>query len=173
MYCSSCGEKIQEADQKYCSNCGAEIITTSKGTDYKEETLQPEETQKIRYAPVRPQNDLLEGTTGKYSKMCLALALISIGVGIVSLIIGYNSYRLYSWPYINMGARLAVMVTMLFLRVGGLIMGIFSKVNSSKAERFEPYNDVEKAGSIFGIFGIIINGIGLYLAFNFLIPFIF
>jgi hypothetical protein len=38
-------------------------------------------------------------------------------------------------------------------------MGIFAKVNSSKAELFEPYNDVEKAGSILGI---IINIIGLF-----------
>ncbi len=171
MYCSSCGEEIQETGQKYCSNCGAEIITTPKANYYNEETLQPEATQKIQYAPVRPQGDLPEGATGKYSKMCLALALISIGVGIVSLIIGYNSLRFYSWPY--MGARIVVIITMVLLRVGGLIMGIFSKVNSSKAERFEPYNDVEKAGSIFGIFGIIINGIGLYMAFNFLIPYIF
>jgi hypothetical protein len=43
-------------------------------------------------------------------------------------------------------------------------MGVFSRVNSSRASNFEPFNDTERAGSIFAVFGIIINAIGLYLS---------
>jgi len=162
MFCSNCGERLIATNQRFCHNCGTEVLATSKATDYKTERIQNVTAPRIYYAPVRQQRQLQMGSPGKYSKLCLGLALGSIVIGIVSLIIGYNSYR---FIYFNIIGRLVVLIVVLLLRVGGLIMGVFSKVNSSKAEIFEPYNDVEKAGSIFGIFGIIINSIGLFLSF--------
>jgi len=162
MFCSNCGERLIATNQRFCHNCGTEVLATSKATDYKTERFQNVSAPKIYYAPVRLQRQLQMGSPGKYSKLCLGLALGSIVIGIVSLIIGYNSYRFLYYKIIG---RLMVLIVVLLLRVGGLIMGVFSKVNSSKAEIFEPYNDVEKAGSIFGIFGIIVNSIGLFLSF--------
>jgi len=165
MFCSNCGERLIATNQRFCHNCGTEVLTTSKATDYKTERIQYVSAPKIYYAPVKQQRQLQMGSPGKYSKLCLGLALSSIVIGIVSLIIGYNFYRFFYWPSYNIIVRLVVLIVVLLLRVGGLIMGVFSKVNSSKAEIFEPYNDVEKVGSIFGIFGIIVNSIGLFLSF--------
>ncbi|MHA1914327.1 MAG: zinc-ribbon domain-containing protein [Promethearchaeota archaeon] len=179
MFCSNCGAELGVSNQKFCHNCGTEVIALSKTTSYKTERIQTEAPPKTQYeavrpqyapvrpqyAPVRPQRQLQRGEAGKFSKLCLGLALASIVIGIVSLVIGYNSMRFFMWPYYNPAGRIVVMIVMLLMRVGGLVMGVFSKVNSSKAEIFEPFNDVERAGSIFGIFGIIVNGIGIALSF--------
>ena len=162
MFCSNCGENLLATNQRFCHNCGTEVLATSKATDYKTERIQNVTAPRLLYAPVKQQEQLQMGRPGKYSKLCLGLALGSIVIGIVSLIIGYNSFRFFYWNSIG---RIVVLIVALLLRVGGLVMGVFSKVNSSKAELFEPYNDVEKAGSIFGIFGILINSIGLFLSF--------
>lgn len=163
MFCSECGEKLIATDQKFCHNCGNEVLTSSKATDYKPERIQYVSPPKIQYVPAKPQKQLKMGPPGKYSKLCLEFALISIIIGIATLIIGYNSYRVFIYPY-NLIGRLVVSIVILFLRVGGLILGVYSKVYSSKAQIIEPYNDVEKAGSIFGIFGVIINAIGFFLS---------
>lgn len=164
MFCSECGEKLIAENQKFCHNCGTKVLVTSKAPDYKTERIQNVAAPNIYYAPVKQQPQLQKGRPGKYSKLCLVLALVSIVIGIVSLIIGYNYNRFFYSPnYIVLG-RLVVSLGILLLRVAGLILGVFSKVNSSKAEIFEPYNDVEKAGSIFGILAIIINSIGLFLS---------
>ena len=166
MFCSNCGERLIATNQRFCHNCGTEVLATSKATDYKTERIQNVTAPKIQYATVIQQRQLQRGSPGKYSKLCVGLALGSIVIGIVSLIISYNLSRLFFiFPSYNRIVRLVAMIIILLLRVGGLIMGVFSKVNSSKAEIFEPYNDVEKAGSIFGIFGILINSIGLFLSF--------
>lgn len=104
------------------------------------------------------------GIPGKYSKWCFGLALISLVIGIGSLIIGYNYLRIVYWSSHSILVMLVVATTILLFRVAGLIMGIFAKLNSSKAEIFEPYNDIEKAGSIVGVLGIIINLIGIFLS---------
>ena len=164
MFCSNCGENLIATNQKFCHNCGTEVLAISKATDYKTERIQDETVPKIHYAPVKQQIHLQKGSPGKYSKLCFGLALGSIIIGIASFIIGYNSYRVFYWPSYNSIGGLVVMIVILLLRVGGLIMGVFSKIYSSKAEKLEPYNDIEKAGSIFGIFGILINSIALLVS---------
>ncbi|MFX1388755.1 MAG: zinc ribbon domain-containing protein [Promethearchaeota archaeon] len=164
MFCSNCGEKLVDANQNYCHKCGNEIFITSKTLDYRIERTQVVSPPKTYPVPVYQQKQRERGPPGKYSKLCLGLALASIFIGIISLIIGYNFSRLTYWMYYNYGARLLISIGILLLRVVGLILGVFSKVNGSKAELYEPYNDTEKAGSIFGVFGIIINAIGLFLS---------
>ena len=164
MFCSNCGENLIATDQKFCHNCGTEVLATSKATDHKTERIQNVSAPKISYVPVKQQKQPKMGRPGKYSKLCLEFALVSIAIGIVTLIIGYNTYRFFFSPYNNYIGRLVVSIVILLLRGGGLILGVFSKVNSSKAQIIEPYNDIEKAGSIFGIMGIIINAIGLFLS---------
>ena len=164
MFCSECGEKLIATDQKFCHNCGTEVLTSSKATEHRSERVQYVSPPKIHYAPVKQQPRLEKGRPGKYSKLSLEFAIISIVIGFVTIIIGYNFYRYLFYPYENIIGRVLVSIVILLLRVGGLILGVLSKVNSSKAEIYEPYNDIEKAGSIFAILGIIINAMGLTLS---------
>ncbi len=164
MFCANCGEKLNVTNQRFCHNCGTETIATAKAINYKTQRIQSVTAPKIHYTLPIQQRQMQMGRPGKYSKLCLWLALASIVIGIGTLIVGYNSYRLFYWPYSNFIVRLVVSIVLLILRVGGLTMGILSRVNSSKAETFEPYNDVEKAGSILAVMGIIINAIGLFLS---------
>ena len=164
MFCSKCGEKLIATDQKFCHNCGTEVLTPSKAIDYNTERIQNITAPKIDYAPSEQRKQLQRGNPGRYSKLCLCLASVSIGIGILSLIIGYTYYGFSYRPYNNIG-RLVFVIVILLLRVGGLIMSVFSKTYSSKAEKLEPYNDLEKVGSILGIFGIVINSLGLFLSF--------
>lgn len=53
----------------------------------------------------------------------------------------------------------------LILRMGGLNLGLFSRVSSSKAEKRESYNSMEKSRSIIGIPAIIFNAIGFLMIF--------
>jgi hypothetical protein len=161
MFCSYCGEKIAK-DQKFCHNCGAEVVTSSKAPDHQIERVPQVTVPKIIYVPVKEQKQM--GIPGTYSKWCLGLALSSFIIGIGSLIFGYNYFRILYWSSHSILGMLTVATMILLFRIAGLIMGIFAKVNSSKAEIFEPYNDVEKAGSIIGVLGIIVNSIGLFLS---------
>ena len=63
----------------------------------------------------------------------------------------------YSYYYIPLGP--IGLIVGGILNVTGLIFGILSRTNCSKARKTEPVNTLEKVGSIFGIFGIIINSI--------------
>jgi len=164
MFCSNCGENLISTNQRFCQKCGTEVLATSKTTDYKTERTQNITEPKIYYVPVKQHRQIQRGSPGIYSKLCLGLAFGSIIIGIVSLVIGYNILRSFYWEDFTIPGRLMLTIVLLLLRVGGLTMGVFSRVNGSKAELLEPLNDTEKAGSIFAIFGIIINSIGLLLS---------
>ena len=164
MFCSNCGENLIAPNQKFCHNCGTAVLVTSDATDYKTESIKNETKPEIIYVPVKRQEQLQKGIPGKYSKFCLGLASGSIFIGIVSFITGYGYFMTYYYSSYSNITMLAVSIVILLLRVGGLIMGVYSKVYSSKAVILEPYNDIEKTGSILGILGIITNAIGLYLS---------
>jgi hypothetical protein len=160
MFCPHCGAELAEPNQKFCHNCGTEVKTPSKVDSYKAEIIQPRPEPKTYYAPVTSQRKI--GLPGKYSKLCLWLALTSVLIGIISLAVAYGLYRNWYWGYGSIG-RIMIPIINLPIRIGGLIAGVFSKTNGSKAQLLEPYNDSEKAGSMFAIFGIIINAIGIGL----------
>lgn len=163
MYCYHCGEKLVNEEQVFCQNCGAKISPKPTPPEYKPINTQVVAPSKSVYVPVRQQTQIQRGLPGKYSKSCLYLALGSVLIGIVSIVLGYNLlYRFYH-PY-NYVIRLNIAILMLLARIGGLIMGVFSRINSSKAALFEPYNDSERAGSILAVLGIIVNAIGLFLS---------
>ena len=149
MYCSKCGAKLSDSNQNFCHNCGTEIISYPKTASYKTETSykteRPQtESPPVYYVPVKYSRQLQKGLPGKNSKLCLGLAIASI-------VLGFVPFYIY---YINIFLNL-------FLRVGGLILGVSSKMYSLKAVKSEPYNNLEKAGSIIGILAIIFNAIGL------------
>ena len=148
---------------KFCHNCGTEVKKISKVDNYKSEIIQPKPEPKTYYAPVTPQRQMQIGLPGKYSKLCLWLSLTSVLIGIISLAVAYSFYRNFYWDYVHNIGRVLMATINLPIRIGGLIAGVFAKINGSKAQLLEPYNDSEKAGSIFAVFGIIINAIGIVL----------
>ncbi len=172
MFCPECGKDLIAPNQKFCHNCGAEIVTASKTSESKSERFRNEPSPQIYYVPVKPQTTLQKGVPGKYSYMSFWFALVSISIGIATFYMGINFGFPYMYMYIdsyyNLRLRLVAFFVILFLRAGGLILGIYSRMSDSKAVKLEPYNDMEKAGSIIGIFGIIINTIGLI--FSIIVP---
>ncbi|MFX1281746.1 MAG: hypothetical protein ACFFA3_20525 [Promethearchaeota archaeon] len=163
MYCYHCGERLVNEEQTFCQNCGARIHKNGPTTEYKPKATQVMVPPKTVYVPVRPQPQIQRGLPGRYSKLCLYLALGSVLIGVLSIVFGYNLLYRFYYPY-NYLIRLNIAVVMLLARIGGLIMGVFSRINSSKATLFEPYNDSERAGSIIAVLGIIANSIGLFLS---------
>ncbi|MFX1364580.1 MAG: zinc-ribbon domain-containing protein [Promethearchaeota archaeon] len=164
MFCPECGVELIAPNQKFCHNCGTEILATSKMSDYKNQRIQNEIAPQMYYVPIKPKIELKRGPPGKYSNMSFWFALVSLIIGLATFYVSYIISS-YFFPYysINYNIRwhIGIIFVVLSLRAGGLILGIFSRINNSKAVKLEPYNDLEKAGSILGIFGIIINAIGL------------
>ncbi|GAH11452.1 unnamed protein product, partial [marine sediment metagenome] len=108
MFCSHCGEKLIDNEQRFCQICGTEILTTYKTTYYKPERIQSVPAPKIIYVPQKQRPQSQWGLPGKYSKLCLWLALGSTFIGILSLIIGYNYYRFSYFPYNNISVRSSI-----------------------------------------------------------------
>ena len=153
MFCTNCGEKLIATEQKFCHNCGTKLIATSKVIYHKTERIQNVSAPKIQYVPIKPQKQLKKGPPGNYSKLCFGLSLVSIVIGIVSLIIGFNYYRFVYWSYYSIG-RLVFVIVILLLRGGGLSLGVLSKISSSKAEKLEPYMISRKLEAFLGFLGL-------------------
>ncbi|MFX1568188.1 MAG: zinc ribbon domain-containing protein [Promethearchaeota archaeon] len=164
MFCSNCGENLVSPNQNFCQNCGQKILNTTNVASYKTTSIQSEPRPEVIYIPMESEQRIKKGIPGKNSKICLGLALGSLFLAILSIIIGYSYFRFFNYEFYNYMPRLVISITILLMRVGGLIMGAYSKFFSSRAVDLEPYNDAEKTGVILGIFGIIINSIGIYLS---------
>ncbi|MFX1480314.1 MAG: zinc-ribbon domain-containing protein [Promethearchaeota archaeon] len=171
MFCPNCGEEIIEQDQKFCQNCGSEIPTT--GEVPQRITVSPKPTpvaQKysvpkpvstptyVRTAPTR-------GGPGPASKKCLAFALVSLAIAIFTFgSAGGSGYGPFSFYIAGAIPRIIIVI---IAHIVGLVFGIVSRTNSREASMTEPINGVEKAGSVFAIFGIVVNSIGLAIALIF------
>ena len=164
MFCSNCGENLVKPNQIFCHNCGHKVQITTNATTYKTASIQSEPRPEIIYIPREREQRIKKGIPGKNSKICLGLALGSLFLGILSTVIGYSYFRFFNYELYNYMPRLVISIVILLMRVGGLIMGAYTKFFSSRAVNLEPYNDTEKTGIILGIFGIIINSIGLYMS---------
>ena len=57
MFCSKCGEKLNDLNQNFCHNCGAEVLSYPKATNIKKERpqieIQPQ--PQVVYVPVKQQ----------------------------------------------------------------------------------------------------------------------
>lgn len=178
MFCSNCGEELYDPNQKFCQGCGYEILAASRTSGLKPVQREYEPIDKSRYIAPKRQRTVLMGMPGEYSKKCLGFAITSIVIGIITLALGYNLYLYSYYPYYYNVGRMIILIIILLLRIGGLLFGIFSRINSVKAENLETLNSFERVGSIFAIFGIIVNSVGLLLSFigpwsliRFIIPF--
>lgn len=168
MFCPNCGEEIIEQDQKFCQNCGSEIPTTGeapqptivspKPTPVAQKYSVPKPVPTPTYVRTAPTR----GSPGPASKKCLAFALVSLAIAIFTFSssggTGYGPFSFYIIPGIPR------VIIVIIAHIVGLVFGIVSRKNSRDASMTEPINGVEKAGSVFAVFGIVVNSIGLGLA---------
>ena len=165
MFCQNCGEKVESKDQKFCASCGSEISDTPVAPQAP--PLKVEENKvpsPVKSVPVYESKPINVGGPGPHSKKTLAFAIVSLVLGGIGFAFGgivfmrmlspfYYYYSLvYSFGFMGL-------IIGGILNVTGLIFGILSRTNCSKARKTEPVNTLEKVGSVFGIFGIIINSI--------------
>ena len=170
MFCPNCGSKLTKPNQSFCSICGRKIEDTLEITQLRTEiprqvsTNKSQSTLESTYLPISQQKSVIkEGRPGPYSKKCFGFALASIGLAIAGLSVGSGS-MMFSMisrfgNALNGFGFVPGLIIAIVLNTIGLIFGIISRVNSSKARELEPVNTLEKIGSVFAIFGIITNAI--------------
>ena len=169
MICTNCGEKLIGTNQNFCSNCGSEISHVSGAPQLKNEREQDMSTPSSQPIPESTYPPIIQqkvvkiplGGPGVHSKRCL-------GFGITSLISPFPFwvFSLFGWSTMSYFTpppvlQVIVGITVLAILIAGLVFGILSKTNSSKAGKLEPKNGVKKVGSVFAIFGIVINAISI------------
>ena len=155
MFCPNCGEKLESQDQKFCPSCGSTISLTPTPDAPQ---LTPSTVSSISV------NATKVGGPGPYSKKVLYFACVSIVFVIVGFVLEYYSFirfimPLYMFPNLPGGPVLWI-VALVFQAVG-LIFAIVSRVSNKKAGELEPKNPLRMVGSVFGIFGIVLNAIPL------------
>ncbi|MFX1274624.1 MAG: zinc-ribbon domain-containing protein, partial [Promethearchaeota archaeon] len=74
MFCTNCGEKLLEQEQKFCQKCGAIIKTTSTiSYSGSQQTIlnTQSKSQILQKSDKIPQNPLATGEVGPHSKRSL------------------------------------------------------------------------------------------------------
>ena len=171
MFCKNCGEKLESQNQKFCASCGSEISNTPAAP----QTPQAPQIKAERYqapsadrsVPVYESKPIRVGGPGPHSKKCFAFSIVSLGLAGAGFIFGGGNFFSLLMPYSPYpGISIVVfgLILGVILNVTGLIFGILSRTNSSKAGRNEPINGLEKVGSVFAVFGIVTNSIPLAAA---------
>jgi len=158
MFCPNCGEKLDPQNQKFCPNCGSELSSTPQAPQAVENQVSPT----IRSVPVYESKPINVGGPGPHSKECLTFAILSLALGGVGFAFGsiYFLRILIPFPFqLDYFIRFILLIIGVILNITGFVFGILSRTNSSKAGKFEPVNTLEKVGSVFGIFGIIMNSL--------------
>ena len=165
MFCQNCGEKLESQDQKFCARCGSAISTTPDAPQAPQ--LKVEENRvspKAKSVPVYASKTIRVGGPGPHSKKCFAFAIVSLALAGVGFAFGATTfmrflmpYYYYYSPYYSFG--FIGLIVGVILNITGLIFGILSRTNCSKARKSEPVNTLEKVGSVFGVFGIVLNSI--------------
>lgn len=179
MFCPNCGTELKIPNQKFCVQCGNDLTIISETSQSRTDSTQYLAIPRTKpipadnYIPIKKQE---RGIPGLHSKKCLGFALVSIGIGIFAYYFGsyamsYIFLRsIFPFSYFDYSESeirrvlLILLIIVTCLHVFGLTLGILSRVESRKAEKLEPINSVEKAGSVFGIFGIITNSIALIVS---------
>ena len=167
MFCQNCGEKLEKLDQKFCASCGS-VISSTPDTPQAPQ-LKVEENQvssPVKSVPVYESKTINVGGPGPHSKKTFAFAIVSLALAGVGFAFGATNFMrflmpYYYYPYYSFG--FIGLIVGVILNITGLIFGILSRTNCSKARKFEPVNTLEKVGSVFGVFGIVINSIFIVL----------
>ncbi|MFX1273892.1 MAG: hypothetical protein ACFFBP_02915 [Promethearchaeota archaeon] len=159
MFCNKCGTKLIESNQELCQNCGA--ITKKPSTiSQSDSQLKIMNTQSSPQVPKHISGDQqktsISRKIGIHSKRSLAFGITSLGLNLVGGIMGMNS--LYFSTYFPFFIQLIIKA--LFI-VAALVFGILARSNGNKAEVFEPHNEMQKAGKVMGLLGIIFSALGI------------
>lgn len=168
MFCPNCGKRLESPNQKFCSSCGSEFqstFTPEVPKAYQPITEEIQVPSPARSVPAYNSKSTKEGI-GSYSRLCFIFALLSIAFFIAGLIFGGTIILrilmpVYIYSYLPGGP--VVWSIAFVLHILGFVFGIISRVNSGKAGKYEPSNALEKVGSVFGLFGIILNVFPLIL----------
>ncbi|MCK4382754.1 MAG: hypothetical protein KAW66_05615 [Candidatus Lokiarchaeota archaeon] len=155
---------MESKEQKFCASCGSEISDTPGAAQAPPKKVEENKVPSpVKSAPVYESKPINVGGPGPHSKKTLAFAIVSLVLGGVGFAFGgiyfmrmLNPYYYY-YSYMYLGPISVIIAGI--LNVTGLIFGILSRTNCSKARKTEPVNTLEKVGSVFGIFGIIVNSI--------------
>ncbi|MFX0179771.1 MAG: zinc-ribbon domain-containing protein [Candidatus Hodarchaeota archaeon] len=179
MFCPHCGEKLKDPDQKFCQNCGSELSTPAGDSQLITEIesvpskIESPSIPKTIEAPVSDKQILTPGTPGRFSKKCLAFAIVSICIAIPFLIIGFNIFRysgqLFVFSLNEMARRFPALIALIVIHFIGSFFAGKSKSYGKMAKEFEPVNTSEKVGSSLRIVGEIINDIPIGVYFTILI----
>jgi len=160
MFCPNCGVKIINPNQNFCIKCGTKIQITSEAPQ-----LRPERSHSTKvnanYSISQKTPTKIERSSGSYSNKCFGYAIASIALVIFGII--------FSGPilFFRLFGRGSVLIMIIFvmviilIHIVGLIFGILSRTNSTKAKTLDPENVIGKLGSVFGIIGIVLNAIAL------------
>jgi len=161
MFCPNCGEKLESQNQKFCASCGSILSYTPDAPQLRAEENQA--SSPVKPIPVYESKPIKTGGPGPHSKKCFAFAFVSIALAIVGNSFGARFFLpTYFFPY-YVGLGLERLIIAMVLHIAGLIFGILSRVNTSKAEILEPINALEQFGSVVAVFGIITNAISVVL----------
>lgn len=187
MFCPMCGAELEREDQKYCQNCGSEIVTPSEESLVSEETEgstgeikeEPPKDTTIEELSTPPQESDIktkdysidmpkeEGEPGEFSKKVLIYAIVSLAFFGVAM--GFAGVRLFRRFVLGYGITQPILGIVfssiaLGLSITGLSFASSSRSYSKQAEKMEPKNTMEEVGSIFAIFGLILNIITIVIA---------
>jgi hypothetical protein len=182
MFCANCGAELGDPNQRYCQSCGSEVssiseIQQTETIEHPISTPKSPPTITPSYTPVPVQPQVKLGSAGSYSRKCLGFALTSLGIAVASIIV---SGWIFLFPLITglfyfmggmSGIRITGMIITLLLYIMGLVFGSVARTNGKKAGSLDATNAVHKVGSVFAVFGIVINAIGL--AISFILPWVF
>ncbi|MBY9014823.1 MAG: zinc ribbon domain-containing protein [Candidatus Lokiarchaeota archaeon] len=163
MFCPNCGETLKSQNQKFCASCGSVILSTPPPEAPQVRAEEKQVLSPAKSVPVYQSKTIKVGGPGPHSKMCFAFALVSLALAGVGFTFGATSLMgvlmpySYYYSYSSFGALWLIIAVI--LNITGLVFGILSRTNCSKARKSEPINTFEKVGSVFAIFGIVINSI--------------
>ena len=168
MFCPNCGEKLESQNQKFCASCGSELSNTPDTAQAPQLKIEEKQVSPaVRSVPAYESKTIRVGGPGPHSKKCFAFSIVSIGlVGVAYYFGGSNLFMFltpyYYFYYISISVVIGIIATMI-IHITGFVFGILSRTNSSKAGKNEPIITLEKVGSVFGVFGIVINSIFIVL----------
>ncbi len=151
MYCPHCGTNLDDNALNFCPNCGSQISNIVE-TQSKIDIIPPVQTIEKNVGRPNP-----------HSNKCLGFALASLIMAIATAVIGL---------IVIIILRIIGSIILLIIHIVGLNLGLSAKKHCKKAADLEPSNPVEKTGSVFVIFGIVINTILLVVDIIFTIIFL-
>jgi hypothetical protein len=187
-FCQFCGAEVPERVRSKLESTekpSPTPKTPSQQSTYEPPTI-PTQTSETETSPsISPSQPLTQPDYGKgsateahsYAKKCLAFAIISLGLAVFAFIyggflnmIGFIESLYSTDPSFSMLLAISpfryVRPFLIFIPIGANVIGLIFATTANKykekSERMGYADDsVRKVGSVFAIFGIILNIIGL------------